>query len=293
MPAHGEAHFSGPHGSLVEFSTDAFGLRMLSPKQHAAQWKALQQMLKTDSKELGKAGIDSEGGVYNELRLAKAWSLDHKTQRAKYDAGLQLVADQMALIAKKVRLKSPPAGLPCKTQKAANALAAANRRFLRAEANEQMLIHGVPCELLLTIISTGVNERFSGTSAGASFGDGIYLAEDIGKCDQYADGDHAHAARTGVRTGGYTLETDPLKELHRRLYPTVADHPKDVHYVLICRVAMGHSIRTQKAGENAKSMDCADKPVFPVGFRELGPVEGVTPALCAEIGSRMRPQLCT
>ena len=53
------------------------------------------------------------------------------------------------------------------------------------KANEYYLFHGLGSPTMaLNIASNGFNEHFSGTNAGTRFGDGIYLAEDIGKSDQ-------------------------------------------------------------------------------------------------------------
>ena len=111
-------------------------------------------------------------------------------------------------------------------------------------------------------------------SAGTAFGDGVYLAEDVGKTDQYVSADSAY---------------DPSNELHKRLYSRAfARHPGDVFYVLVVRAALGFPLRTQYMGEAATSMD-NDAPIFPVNFRELSPVRGVTPhilhhSLIAELG---------
>ena len=40
---------------------------------------------------------------------------------------------------------------------------------------------------VLPIARGGLNERFSGTNAGTAFGNGVYLAEDLGKSDQYVE----------------------------------------------------------------------------------------------------------
>ena len=122
--------------------------------------------------------------------------------------------------------------------------------------------------------SQGLNERFSGSSAGAVFGDGIYLAEDCGKADQYVDVDAAWDAES---------------ELHKRLYGRTQRHPGSVFYMLVCRVAIGAPIRTQQRGETATSMDTKQK-CFPVTVRELADIPGVSPpifhhSLVAELGS--------
>jgi hypothetical protein len=72
------------------------------------------------------------------------------------------------------------------------------------------------------------------TLGGVAFGEGLYLAEDAGKADQYATVDKAH---------------DIDSVIHNRLYSDgeglgVCAHPGDVCYVLVCRAAMGLPIVT-------------------------------------------------
>ena len=68
-----------------------------------------------------------------------------------------------------------------------------------------------------------------------------------------------------------------------------------VYYLLVCRVAMGHHVRTEAHGKHATSADGGQK-VFPISFRELAAVPNVTPpvhyhALLADVlnvGARYR-----
>ena len=88
---------------------------------------------------------------------------------------------------------------------------------------------------------------------------------------------------------------DGGSELHKRLYGHGTHHPGKVYYVLVCRVALGHHVRTQATGKGATSMDGGQK-VFPISFRELAAVPNVTPpvhyhALLADVvnaGARYR-----
>ena len=90
---------------------------------------------------------------------------------------------------------------------------------------------------------------------------GIYLAEDVGKSDQYGTADAKYKAQS---------------ELHRRLYGKDHPHPGNVCYVLVCRVALGYPAVTTEIGKTARHRD-TQKPLFPVGFRELAPIPGVSP----------------
>ena len=137
---------------------------------------------------------------------------------------------------------------------------------------------------MLSLLSAGLNERFSGSNAGTAFGEGVYLAEDVGKTDQYVTTDASY---------------DPKSALHSRLYGRSHRHPGSVHYVLVCRVALGYPCRTKAGGRDALSMDTKEK-LFPRGFRELAPVPGVLPpiyyhSLIAELGAtivRYREFVC-
>ena len=129
------------------------------------------------------------------------------------------------------------------------------------DVNEAFLMHGTNAGVLINVLSMGMNERFAGTAAGAAYGEGSYLAEDAGKNDQYTKVDSQY---------------DGSSELHKRLYTHGAPHPGKVFYILVCRVALGHHVRTKQAGRDAKSMDTG-RPVFPISFRELDTVAGVSP----------------
>jgi hypothetical protein len=69
---------------------------------------------------------------------------------------------------------APPTGLPAMTAAAAVA-ALSESKALRPEVNEQLLLHGTSPDVLFSLLSNGLNERFSGTNAGTKFGDGIYF----------------------------------------------------------------------------------------------------------------------
>ena len=104
----------------------------------------------------------------------------------------------------------------------------------------------------------------------------MYLAEDVGKTDQYVTPDNKY---------------DRSSDLHKRLYGRTVRHPGDVYYLLVCRAALGYPIRTQAFGQKATSMDDG-QPVFPINFRELANVAGVQPpithhSLIAELGTQI------
>jgi len=153
----------------------------------------------------------------------------------------------------------------------------------RRDVNEVFLMHGLPKSTLHKVLNEGFNERFASANAGALFGEGTYFAEDIEKADQYTGAPHraGDAARAAAeladaqenyqRLAGLPRERSParaeeqmrkeqawlsatkqlqdavdgLAYLKAKLYPGRAEEPDDVCYVLVCRVALGYTIRTK------------------------------------------------
>ena len=217
---------------------------------------ALGRLLETDKAKLKKSGADRQGTSHDTLKLACAWRLENPVQWGKYMSGVQQVANDMERI-RQAGVK-PTGGAPPMTGVVASDLP----DQLRANVNEAFLMHGTGTNVLINILSTGMNERFAGTAAGAAYGEGSYLAEDAGKNDQYTKVDSQY---------------DESSEVHKRLYAHGANHhPGKVFYILVCRVALGHHVRTKDWGKKATSFDTG-RPVFPISFRELDTVVGVSP----------------
>jgi hypothetical protein len=264
---------------------DGFALRALLPGTDKSMLQSLEALLKTDKpKWLGKGkDVSKTYGPYDKLKLACAWEVNHPLLRSKYTAGSLKVQQELRQLQNRGQDVNYMPGLPVKTARA--------RIFELSKAcNEVILLHGVNREKLLNLLSTGLNERFSGTGAGTAFGDGVYLAEDAGKTDQYVSADSAY---------------DPSNELHKRLYDETMPHPEDVFYVLVVRAALGFPVRTQRTLDNSDeaihthalraarvtSMDNG-APIFPVNCRELSAVPGVMPpifhhSLIAELGEEI------
>jgi hypothetical protein len=253
------------HRALEE---DGFALRPMLMSD-ASVLRSLEALLQTEHPDwLGKGkDVCKKYGPYDSLKLACAWKVDHPRNLDKYTAGVKRVQEEMDLLKRKGKDVDKVPGLPVRTSGAAKGFT------MKAGANEAILLHGTSPERLLELLSTGLNERYSGTNAGTAFGDGIYLAEDVGKTDQYVGADSAY---------------DPSNDLHKRLYGRTVRHPGDVFYVLVVRAALGYPVRTQQVGPKATSMENLT-PIFPKSFRELLPVQGVTPpivhhSLIAELG---------
>ena len=104
---------------------------------------------------------------------------------------------------------------------------------------------------------------------------GNYLAENPCKNDQYVDVDERRA------TSG------SLKKLHEMLYRGRnrggVDHPRDVYYLLLCRVAMGCYVRTK----DAVTIHPSGKELWSNEERVLAQIPGTTfiyHSLLAETG---------
>lgn len=220
------------------------------------EWRALSAFLETDHGSRLGHGRDHKGGTrrYNVLRLAAAWRIDNPAARGKYKAAREAVAQQMGALKRKdlvggargsssgsspglPTLTADAARAPCLWREEEEAAAAPPAPPPpSAEANETLLLHGTKPDVLLPILSNGLNERYSGSSAGAAYGEGSYLAEDVAKSDQYSTIDSYY---------------DAASELHRRLYGRYYRHPGDVFYVLVCRTCLGHPAITEESGKSA------------------------------------------
>ena len=190
-----------------------FALRPIVSSEQPDLFRSLAGLLVTqDPSQLGKGkDVQQRDGPYDNLKLRCAWRIDHPVRQAQYQAAMSGVGAEMEKL-RRTGVQNPP-GLP-----------APARGFQFAQgANERMLLHGTSPERLLDLLANGLNERFSGVNAGSAFGDGIYLAEDVGKTDQYVSADPRY---------------DASLELHRQLYGgNTVRHSGDIFYVLACRVA--------------------------------------------------------
>ena len=180
---------------------DGFALHPLDENEDRRTWKTLELCLQTkDPSQLGKGkDVTRAYGEYNELHLASAWSIEHPRAKQRYDVARELVLEDLELLDRRSvhSLGAQPKGLPVATAPAAASFA------LTPAASEALLLHGTSAAKLLSVLANGLNERYSGSSAGTAFGDGVYLAEDVAKTDQYAAPDAKY---------------DGSSDLHRRLY---------------------------------------------------------------------------
>jgi hypothetical protein len=260
--------------ATIALREDGFAVIPLTKANDKLTWRTLEGFLLTsDPSQLGKGrDVTRAYGDYNELRLASAWRIEHPLARKRYDVAMEKVCEDMKLLDRKnvhkfgARIK----GFPLAT-------AATSAGFTATPGvSESFLMHGTGRDVLLSVLKNGLNERYSGSNAGTAFGDGVYLAEDVAKTDQYAAPD---------------VEYSGSSELHRRLYGRFNRHQGSVFYVLVCRVVLGYPARTQEVGQKATHMETR-QALFPIGFRELAPIPGVTPptsyhSLIAELGLKI------
>ena len=130
---------------------------------------ALERLLQTDPVKLKRPGIDRSGTTHDRLKLACAWRLENPALWEKYMVGVQEVMNGM----KRIRQGgvASAGGVPPLTRRVADALPG----DLRVDVNEAFLMHGTNAGVLINILSTGMNERFAGTAAGAVYGEGSAL----------------------------------------------------------------------------------------------------------------------
>merc|ERR1712019_271100 len=135
--------------------------------------------------------------------------------------------------------------------------------------NELYLSHGTKPDVVLSVISSGLNERYSG----GLFGQGTYFAEDLGKNDQYVTADSKYGEH---------------RDLHKELYGDVR-HPGNVFYVFLCRVTLGHFCTTK----DGATVQGSGANLWSSAQRELSCIPGTTPpepfhGLLAEVGGRIQ-----
>lgn len=169
------------------------------------------------------------------IEMCKAWRLQNVQLWRRYAAGVGRVADDMARYHAGDKLPAFDLNLAPALQKGTDeGFNSARQGQAFEDVNEIFLLHGIQKHGLLKAMKNGLHPLFSQSGGRAVFGDGVYLSEYIEKADQYVgEVDHAYGAE------------EWSSELHRELYKSSVDHPGDVCYVLVCRVAMGYTIRTQ------------------------------------------------
>ena len=149
---------------------DGMSLWPLSERRDPAVWRALSGLSATHGAWLGR-GRDASQGTYDSLRLACAWRIENPRRSARVEGGTRCMSDELDCLKRKGGV-AREVWRDMMTSSTAAALEAQGKLQLRAELNEVLLLHGIPRSSLLTVLANGLNERFSGTHAGAAFGNG-------------------------------------------------------------------------------------------------------------------------
>eukprot|EP00397_Hematodinium_sp_SG-2012_P000261 GEMP01000261.1.p1 GENE.GEMP01000261.1~~GEMP01000261.1.p1 ORF type:complete len:1338 (+),score=346.47 GEMP01000261.1:3553-7566(+) len=113
--------------------------------------------------------------------------------------------------------------------------------------NEVYLSHGTGPDIIMNILTAGLNERFARQGL---FGHGIYFAEDVAKNDQYVSQD---------------MKYDGSSMLHKCLYDKCGiRHPGNVYYIFLCRVVLGVPWVTKSdfGGRELKQIPNSSPPVL-------------------------------
>ena len=198
--------------------------------------------------DIGRGGRDAvTGKPYSRLELVAAWRVENATLWGKFAAERMQVRDTMKRLDKRTRARIA-------TPHIREGLAKASAR-LRAEGgyesfiNEKLLFHGLgdPSKAL-NIIGSGFNEHFSGVNAGTMFGDGVYLAEDMGKSDQYCNS--APTQRGAFSLVNRASPASQPSQLDLELWKSAKGPPKGVRaeelrYVIVCRAVLGAFVQAR------------------------------------------------
>ena len=242
--------------------------------------------------------------------LARAWRIENPKLWRKYCERKREVADEVRLARQAGGAARGYASRPVTQfeQPPDSQMHSAARRLpgtLRSDVNETRLLHGTKPGALLSVLSGGPNERYSG----GIFGSGtcahvtlaptppqsffhtfllcalVDLAADIGKNDQY----------TYDTSGRNDRAYNDHPELHAKLYSDSHRHPDrrndgilgNVYYVLVCRAALGSFVVSRDGQTTLEG-----EKLFPFTDRELRPITGVSPpvhhhALIGETGGQV------
>jgi len=203
--------------------------------------------------------------------VAAVWRIENPSLWKQYAAAREMVITELArlqqsgasAVMRAMRAASTNDGLRCQQFQRK-----VQEEALNKEANEQFLLHGTKPESLETILTNGPSEKFS---AGL-FGEGVYLADNPCKNDQYATVDAG--------------PTRALGELHCKLYRTI-EHPGKVYYLLLCRVVLGYAARTKDGSTTSD----ASQGIWAKQNKELACITGTNihhHSLIAETGGVLK-----
>ena len=219
--------------------------------------------------DIGRGGRDAvTGRPYSRLEVVDAWRIENATLWGKFAAERMQVRATMQRLSKRARARVA-------TPHIRPGLARASAT-LRAEGgydsfiNEKLLLHGLgePSKAL-NIIGSGFNEHFSGVNAGTMFGDGVYLAEDMGKSDQYCAAVPCGGLLGRPSPDYHRLEAELWKDGRK---PPAKVTPGELRFVFLCRSVLG--VFVQVGSQRTQQLHSGEA-VFAAGTRELALIPGL------------------
>lgn len=229
--------------------------------KNGALFQVFRHLIKTDHPKSLNQGRDVvERGNYTFMDLVGVWRVENSLLWQNYATE----RSNLRTLLLERHVKCPRVQLRETFEKAMNHLPGA--AMLYKDLNEVYLLHGTKADVILSITTYGINERFTSV---ALFGKGSYFAEDSAKNDQYTFGDG-------------TLGAHP--ELHRRLFPAggcyrFPEFPYKAYYLILCRVVLGYPVRVRCTNSKKKeiyNIDHKNAVIFATpDQRELGPIPGI------------------
>ena len=234
------------------------------------EFRALEPIFNLRPEEAASLGVGKDvahgpwtGSGSKSLRLAAAWRIEHPWLWYAYDAAREEVKHQVT------KLKAQGGAMqPLETlldPKLRDFLQESGEQ-LASDINEKFLLHGTKPETLYTILGNGLDEKWSG----GLFGEGTYFADTPSKNDQYTSKDEEKQGPNSV-----------LHNLHDQLYngPLEQEHPGDVQYILLCRVAMGCYVSTKPGYSKPYHSEQTQESVWARENKILATIPGTDPKI--------------
>jgi hypothetical protein len=189
---------------------------------------SLLEVMIVQGNGIGMGGRDQQGPAgYTKLKVECAWQIENRSLWGKFFTHRTEIKDLMRRMTPEQRSQLPKPNLRASLAEAGRELAQRGEAY-EPIANEAHLLHGLgdPSKVP-TIASGGFNEHFSGSNAGTMFGSGIYLAEDVGKCDQYCKPASSQLMWSGPSClAGLLGCADELRG-------------KELRFIFVCRTLLG------------------------------------------------------
>mmetsp|Transcript_2179 Transcript_2179/g.7109 ORF Transcript_2179/g.7109 Transcript_2179/m.7109 type:complete len:466 (+) Transcript_2179:1221-2618(+) len=200
-------------------------------------------------RRLGSGRDERPGPAYSSVRFVSAWRIENPELWRIYHASrLNLFDSMMRMVENKFVDERT-----LRTQLTAIFQEHAWEPPLETLINELVLCHGTSPQFLDDILTNGLNPKYTRVAA---YGHGVYFADDPIKANQYA-----HPTDEGLRQ-----PPSELAALHEKLYRRrpgsthehTVEHPGDLRYIIVCRVLMGHYVRTNGRPTSSAAHDLMD-----------------------------------